>query len=448
MDSYYEAGDDRFVEEVLRLHGRQEAQGAGRIAGTGRPAVRPEGAPRVHRRRLRPPAPPAAGEGALQAGGGGGGRRRRGDGALPRGLRSPRAAGGSGRGTAGARKDLVFGNDRQPCRRRCGVAREPGAPLLAADPDVPRAARLPVLPAPLPPRRDARYGQAIRAALALYQDKHLEKTENLLDAWGLVHVLFWGSSVLVRDPRGVHVAEGRALAELTPAPFAPEAWQGALFGILDLLVKAQSRPVRTFAIGILERDYADALRGMPLARVRALLRSPHDEVQAFAAKVLKTTRGAASLTVDEWLELLAIDNPQALPILCEMVQKVVSPGRLSLAQCVQLACAKAGPVADLGLGWARKKPVNDAAALAGPPGPHRGSGSARAGGGVRVDRGDPREGGVRHAGARARAPGRALRGAAGRGLRADREGGAPSGRARRCGRRSRSRRTTTRGRCW
>ena len=55
-----------------------------------------------------------------------------------------------------------------------------------------------------------RYGQAIRAALAIYQDKHLEKTESLLDAWGLVHVLFWGSNVLVRDPRGIHVAEGRA----------------------------------------------------------------------------------------------------------------------------------------------------------------------------------------------------------------------------------------------
>jgi hypothetical protein len=214
-------------------------------------------------------------------------------------------------------------------------------------------------------RRDVQsYGETIRAALVLYEDRHLERVEQILDAWGLVHALYWGSPVLVRDPRGVRVAEGRSLADLAPAPFAPEAWQGALHGLLDLLVKARSRPVRGFAIAVLERDYADALRGMPLARVRALLRSPHDEVQAFAAKVLRTTRGAANLTVDEWLELLRIDNPVALPILCEMVQKVVSPDRLTLAQAVQLACAKAGPVADLGLGWARKKPVNDAAALA------------------------------------------------------------------------------------
>lgn len=213
-------------------------------------------------------------------------------------------------------------------------------------------------------RHDAdRYGKSLRAALALYEDRHLEKTEQLLDAWSLIHALYWGSKVLVRDPRGIHVAEGRALAELTPAPFAPDAWQGALHALLDLLTKARSRPVRAFVVALLERDYEGAIRGMPLARVRALLRSPHDEVQAFAAKILRTTRGASSLTVDEWLELLRIDNQEALPILCEMVQKVVSPDRLTLAQCVQLACAKAGPVADLGLGWARKKPVNDAAAL-------------------------------------------------------------------------------------
>jgi hypothetical protein len=61
--------------------------------------------------------------------------------------------------------------------------------------------------------------------------------------------------------------------------------------------------------------------------------------------------------------MLRIDNPIALPLLCEMVEKTVSPGRLSLAQCVELACARPAPVAELGLRWARQKPVDDAAAL-------------------------------------------------------------------------------------
>jgi hypothetical protein len=71
-----------------------------------------------------------------------------------------------------------------------------------------------------------------------------------------------------------------------------------------------------------------------------------------------------NLSIEEWLELLRIDNPTALPLLCDLVARTVSPDRLSLAQCVELGCARAAPVAELGLRWARQKPVNDEAALA------------------------------------------------------------------------------------
>jgi hypothetical protein len=178
-----------------------------------------------------------------------------------------------------------------------------------------------------------------------------------------LHALYWGSPVITRDPRGARITEGRALAELSPAPFAPAAWKGAFEGILDLVGKAQSRPVRTFAIGILKRDYGSDLRALTLGRVRGLLKSQHDEVQAFAAEILKGTRGTHHLSIEGWLELLRIDNPIALPLLCDLVVKAVSPDRLSLEQCVDLACAKAAPVAELGLSWAQKKKVNDDASL-------------------------------------------------------------------------------------
>lgn len=208
-----------------------------------------------------------------------------------------------------------------------------------------------------------RYGRAIRAALARYEDTHLARPEQLLDAWSLLHALYWGSPVIVRDPRGARVAEGRSLAELTPAPFAPEAWRGVFDPLLELVTQARSRTVRVFAIALLQRDYAGDLRSMSLRRARALLRSPHDEVQAFAATLLKNATGVHNLSIDEWLELLKIDNPSAIPLLCELVAKTVSPDRLSLAQCVELSCARPAPVAELGLRWARNKPVNDAAAL-------------------------------------------------------------------------------------
>ncbi|WP_437592832.1 hypothetical protein [Sorangium sp. So ce1000] len=213
-------------------------------------------------------------------------------------------------------------------------------------------------------RRDAaRYGRAIRAALALYRDEHLDRPERLLDAWGLLHALYWGSPALERLPRGVRLAEGAALADLEPAPIYPEAWQGAFDEVLGLVTAARSRTVRAFAVGLLERAYAAELRGLPLARVRALLESPHDEVQTFAAGLLRQVQGLASLPIADWLSLLQTENAAALAFVCEAVVEHVSPARLSLAECVALACARAAPVAELGLRWAKTKPVETAADL-------------------------------------------------------------------------------------
>jgi hypothetical protein len=213
-------------------------------------------------------------------------------------------------------------------------------------------------------RRDpARYGAAIRAALALYQDAHLDTPSQILDAWGLIHALYWGSEVFDRDPRGIRVAPGRSLAELVPAPYCPEAWGGALNALLELVEKAGSRTVRVFTIGLLQRDYAAVLRSVKVARIKGLLKSQHDEVQIFAAQLLQTASGIEGLTVEEWLSLLRIDNVTALPLICQMVVKHLLPARLTLAQCVELACARPAPVAEVGLRWAKQKPINGTADL-------------------------------------------------------------------------------------
>ena len=114
-----------------------------------------------------------------------------------------------------------------------------------------------------------------------------------------MHALYWGSPVLDRQPRGIRVASGRSLAELAPAPFCPESWGGSLNGLLDLVEKARSRTARVFAIGLLERDYAAVLGSVKVARLKGLLRSPHEEVQTFAAKLLRTATGIEGLSVDD-----------------------------------------------------------------------------------------------------------------------------------------------------
>jgi hypothetical protein len=207
----------------------------------------------------------------------------------------------------------------------------------------------------------ARYGKAARAALALYEDRHLDAPERLLDAWGLLHVLYAWSPVLDRDPRGVRVAKGRSLADLEPAPYWPQAWRGVHGELLDLVAAARSRTVRRWAIAWLENDCASELVGLPVARLRPLLGSAHDEVCAFGARLLGRARGLEALPVDEWLALLAVDNLEAVPAIVEAFETHVAPKRLSLAQCAELATARVAVVAELGLRWARERAIAAAA---------------------------------------------------------------------------------------
>jgi hypothetical protein len=203
-------------------------------------------------------------------------------------------------------------------------------------------------------RRDApRYGAAVRAALLLYKDEHLRKPEQLLDAWGLVHVLYHGSPVLVRSPHGVRLAEGARLADLAPAPIHPDVWKSGFDGVLALVERADSRTVRRFAIEMLERHHGDALRAVPFAHLRNLLRSAHDDVQSFGARRLKEATGLENLPLADWLELLEVQNPDVVPLVCDLVRAHVHPDRLSLAQSVALAKSGVAAVAELGLACAR-----------------------------------------------------------------------------------------------
>ncbi|AKT43992.1 hypothetical protein [Chondromyces crocatus] len=202
-----------------------------------------------------------------------------------------------------------------------------------------------------------RYGRAIRAALSLYEDPHLSTAEQLLDAWGLIHVLYHGSTLLARRPRGVELEPKATIDQLAPAPMIPEAWEDVFDDVLALASKAPSRTVRGFALQLLRRDYDAALRRLTIDQVRALLASPHEDLQLLGAECLLSAAGIESLSIEAWLSLLQLENIDVLAAISEAVQRYVSPARLTLTECVELACAPAAPVAELGLRWARQKQV-------------------------------------------------------------------------------------------
>jgi retron-type reverse transcriptase len=175
-----------------------------------------------------------------------------------------------------------------------------------------------------------------------------------------VHALYWGSDVLDRHPMGVRVKDGRTLADLEVSPIFVPAWQGRAEDVLDLVLHARARTVRAAAIAILKQHDPEALRKLPLAPVRKLLASPHDEVQAFGVELLRGVEGIQNWPLSEWLQLLSVRTVVVAPLVAELVQKHVSPDRLSLEQMVSLACAPVAPIAELGLRWARARPVRGA----------------------------------------------------------------------------------------
>jgi hypothetical protein len=200
-----------------------------------------------------------------------------------------------------------------------------------------------------------RYGRVIRGALLRYQDQHLQKPENLLDAWSLMHILYWGSPVLLRNARGIRVAKDRSMAQLGPAPYCLQAWGKRFPEILELFEQAQSRTVRMYCQKLLLRDYAEELVRLPLSRILHLVGAAYEEVQNLGVEVLRGAKGLETLAVEDWLTLLKIENLFALPVLCDLAVKHIKPDQLSLAQAITLARTKFAPVAELGLLWLLEK---------------------------------------------------------------------------------------------
>ncbi len=204
-----------------------------------------------------------------------------------------------------------------------------------------------------------RYRRAVQGALARYREEDLATPAQVLDAWSLIHLLYWGSPVLDRTRKGVRLAPGALLRDLAPAPLHAAVWQTHTADVLALVLHARSRTVRGFARRILEQDHAEALRALPVAELVAMLKSPHDEAQALAVELLERATGLETLPLDTWLALLTVESSELLPRLAALVEKHVTPDRVDLVHAVQLARAPAAPVAELGLRWARTKPVRD-----------------------------------------------------------------------------------------
>jgi hypothetical protein len=195
------------------------------------------------------------------------------------------------------------------------------------------------------------YRLGIAAALVRYADDDVRAGENLIDNWGLMHACFGKSPVLAFNSRHTNLSATGALSDLQAAPMFERHWAmpEAAADLIGILLAAQCRPVRIWAIQLLRRLHAEALPKIDAPTLLKLLDHTDEEVAAFASELLNNAQAVASFPMTTWMGLLATRNPTVVATICNAFAKHVSFDRVTLAQAVELATRLAVPVASLGL---------------------------------------------------------------------------------------------------
>ena len=204
-----------------------------------------------------------------------------------------------------------------------------------------------------------RYVAGVKSALVNYHDADVADGLALIDNWGMIHILFHFSPVLVADDRGWKLAEGRSLADLEPAPQYARLWATEPRALVELLRDARCRPVRTWAVRMIRTHAESVLTVFTLEERLALVEHEDADVVALAAELLRNDSRLRDVPVDRWLALVQTASPSALDLVSELIERFVSIDHVDLAQAVRLAMMRPLPLARLGLNWLRAKPPRD-----------------------------------------------------------------------------------------
>jgi hypothetical protein len=206
----------------------------------------------------------------------------------------------------------------------------------------------------------ARYVKGVAQFLPRYTDADTDSDIHLLDNWGLVHALFYHSTALVCPAKGWEFAEGKSLADLTPAPRFEEAWALNPQAVFDVLLAAKSRAVRQWAIGMIRKHHEGWLASRPVDVLLRLADHADPDLAALGFDLLERAPDLAAVPIDAWLARLDGDDLDKLQRLSGLLARRLNPERVSAADALRLAAYRSKPVAELGLHLLQRKTFTEA----------------------------------------------------------------------------------------
>ena len=204
-------------------------------------------------------------------------------------------------------------------------------------------------------KKPEQYPPMMAKALAWYRDADLADGDAILDSWGLMHACFGESDAVGFNSTHARLVRQARLDEML-APYFSDLWRKpeAARVLLDLVLAARSRVVRSWASQLIRRDHKPSFANISADELLRLLDHPDDDVQQLGAELLEGASATGRFDVATWLRLLQTRSLTALGVIVEAMKKHVRGEHLTVAQKVDLARAKPVPVARLGLEFLRE----------------------------------------------------------------------------------------------
>lgn len=201
-----------------------------------------------------------------------------------------------------------------------------------------------------------RFVKAATVYLTKYTDKDTDSDVHLIDNWGLTHTLFGNSGVIDCPAKGWEFVVGYTLADLEPAPRFEAAWAADAQAVFDVMIGANCRAVRQWAVWMLRQHHTDWL--VTQGTIRTFLKladHPDPALSGLGFDLLERAADLASVPVEEWLARLDGDDLERLQRLSTLLARRLDPERVSLENAIKLTVYRSKPVAELGLALLKKR---------------------------------------------------------------------------------------------